>query len=470
MRRKFLSLALALVMTSSLLVGCGNSTETETTAETTTETTTETTVESTVETTTEAETEAAAGDFTGEDPQLPKTMKILTIWAEDNDNGILLNKICQDYKDNVNPNFEWEYEMVSSDNMKQKIATLAASNDLPDLFAYEAGSPLITLIESGKVVNVSEALETIGVMDKLNSGAVELLKGFSGTEDIYDLPLGMNVEGFWYNKALFAQAGVEVPTTWEEFEAVLEKLDAAGIQPLTTGGADKWLATRLVNAYAVRTAGNDIMIKAANGEVAYTDEKLVAAADKVAEWSSKGYFGEGVTTVDANTAGSMLMNGNAAMFYNGSWFTQSLTDPAQNPGGADSVGFFNIPVADESISSSTSYSMNCGNILALDAGKYDEATAWFLKYFVENMGNLAMTELNSVKGYTYDVTSDSIDPYTQLVLDEIAKATEGFAWWEAKMPSELSTVAQQNVQTLLNGDMNGQEYMQSIQDVYDANK
>lgn len=463
MKRKFLSLALASIMTTSLLASCGGSSDTSTTTEGTETETTETTTEET------ATTESATTDFTGEDPQLAKKMKILTIWAEDNDNGILLNKICQDYKDNVNPNFEWEYEMVSSDNMKQKIATLAASNDLPDLFAYEAGSPLITLIDSGKVVNVSEALETIGVMDQLNPGAVELLKGFSGTEDIYDLPLGMNVEGFWYNKALFEQAGVEVPATWDDFETALEKLDAAGIQPLTTGGADKWLATRLVNAYAVRTAGNDIMTKTAAGEVPYTDEKLVAAADKVAEWSEKGYFGEGVTTVDANTAGSMLMNGNAAIFYNGSWFTQNLTDPAQNPGGEDSIGFFNIPIADESISSSTSYSMNCGNILALDTAKYDEATAWFLKYFVENMGNLAMTELNSVKGYNYDVTSDSIDPYTQLVLDEIDKATEGFAWWEAKMSSELSTVAQQNVQTLLNGDMTGAEYMQSIQDVYDAN-
>ena len=51
------------------------------------------------------------------------------------------------------------------------------------------------------------------------------------------------------------------------------------------------------------------MTKAADGEVPYTDEKLVAAADKIAEWAEKGYFGEGITTVDMNTAGSMLMSG-----------------------------------------------------------------------------------------------------------------------------------------------------------------
>lgn len=409
----------------------------------------------------------SAADFSGEDPQLEKKIKILTIWAEDNDNGIILNKICEDYQKNVNPNFDWEYEMVNSDNLQQKIATLAASNDLPDVFAYESGTPLKTLIESDKVVNVSECLKETGTEEYLNPGAAELLKGLSGTEDLYDLPLGLNVEGFWYNKALFEEAGCEVPATWDEFEEVLQKLSDAGIQPLTTGGADQWGATRLINAYAVRTVGNDIMTKTADGEASYTDPGLVAAADKLAEWAEKGYFGEGVTTVDMNTAGSMLMSGKAAIFYNGSWFTANLTDESQNLAGKDGIGFFNIPVSDESISSSTSYSMNCGTILALDKDKYDEGTAWFLKYYMENIGNVAMEEIGSVKGYTYETSVDDMDPYTQLVLQEIDKSTEGFAWWEAKMSSEVSKVAQENVQSLLNGDMTGEEYMQSIQDAYD---
>ena len=83
----------------------------------------------------------------------------------------------------MNPNFEWEYEMVSADNLTQKIATLSASNDLPDLFAYEAGAPLTTLIEADKVANVSEIVETLGVSDSLNEGAVELMKGLSGTDE-----------------------------------------------------------------------------------------------------------------------------------------------------------------------------------------------------------------------------------------------------------------------------------------------
>ena len=409
-------------------------------------------------------------DFTGEDPQLEKHIKILTIWAEDNDNGILINNILQRYQDEVNPNFSYEYELVSADDLKTKIATLASSNDLPDFFAYESGTPLKELVEADKVLNIGAELERVGAMGMMNPSAVSLLKSLAETNDLYDLPLGLNVEGFWYNKDLFEQAGVEAPTTWDEFETVLATLHEAGIQPLSCGAGDKWGATRLVNAYTVRLLGNNAMTVAANNDVKYTDEGYVEGAAKIQEWADKGYFGEGVTTVDMNTAGTMLCTDQAAIFYNGSWFTSNLNDPTYNQTGEEGIGFFNIPVVDPSVSDSNAYSMNCGNILAMDKEKYDDATAWFLKYFVEEIGNEAMSTQGSVKGYVYTVEEGDMSYYTQLVLDRLKDAESAFAWYEAKMNSEVSTVAQENVQTLINGDMTPKEYMESIQEAYDFSR
>jgi raffinose/stachyose/melibiose transport system substrate-binding protein len=170
-----------------------------------------------------------------------------------------------------------------------------------------------------------------------------------------------------------------------------------------------------------------------------------------------------------NTAGTMLMNGQAGMFYNGSWFTANLNDTTANKAGEDGIGFFNIPVADESISGADSYSMNCGNILAFSQDKYDDATGWFIKYFVENMGNIAMETQGSVKGYTYDADATNMTGYTKLVLDEINKAQSAFTWFESTMDSQTSTVAQDDVQSLLTDDMTPQDYMQAIQDARDMN-
>lgn len=401
-----------------------------------------------------------------EDPQLKKTVKILSIWSEDNDNGVLITGILDQYKAEVNPNFDYEYELVSSNDLKQKVTTLAASKDLPDLFVYESGKPILELIEADAIMDVGEIAEAFDCYDSLSPSAVSLLKTLSGTDELYDLPLGMNVEGFWYNKALFEQAGVEVPETWDEFEEVLAKLQAAGIQPLSAGGSDKWGVTRIMNGYLVRTAGADAMQKAADGVTKYTDPEYVAAAQKLQDWGNKGYFGKGVTTVDMNTAGSMVMTGKSAVFYNGSWFTSNLNNPDENLAGPDGIGFFNVPVVDPAISDALSYSMNCGNIICVGKDRYDEATGWMLKYFIENMGDFAMLTQGSVKGYTYSVSNDDVSSYTKLVLDELDKAQSAFTWYEATMGSEVSTVAQNNVQPLVTGDMTAEEYMAKIQSAH----
>ena len=397
-----------------------------------------------------------------------RTFKILSMWAEeDNDSGSILKNVTENYKQE-NPDFNYEIEVVSSDNLKQKVATLAASNDLPDVFAYDAGTPLIDLMDAGLVVNVGEKLDALGVADQSDSGAADFLTRLTNTDSLYDLPLGQNIEGFWYNKALFEQAGIEnPPTTWDEMLEDAQKLLDAGIQPFAVGGADLWPATRLLNAYVMRKGGTDFMDQAYAGEKQYTDPALVEAAAMLQDMVDKGYFGVGPTTVDQNTAANMVMNGEAAIIYNGSWYVGQLNSDA-NAAGPDGIGFFNVPEVSGGPGTVTEYSMNCGTILALSSSKYDETTDGWLKYFVSNAGDYAMDTQGSFRGYTISEMPSDISGYTQLVSDELNKVTGTSAWFEAAMDSELSQIAQENVQSLMNGDMTPEDYTQSLQDIWDA--
>lgn len=92
--------------------------------------------------------------------------------------------------------------------------------------------------------------------------------------------------------------------------------------------------------------------------------------------------------------------------------------------------------------------------------------AGFLQYFVENVGNYAMGDYQSVRGYTYDVDTKDISSVTQTVIDAIADAKTSTAWWEAYMNDETKATAQDNIQSVLNGDMNGAAYMDSIEEAY----
>ncbi len=77
---------------------------------------------------------------------------------------------------------------------------MASSNDLPDFFAYESGTPLKEMVEADKVLNIGAELERVGAMDMMNPSAVSLLKSLAETNELYDLPLGLNVEGFGITK------------------------------------------------------------------------------------------------------------------------------------------------------------------------------------------------------------------------------------------------------------------------------
>lgn len=468
MKKRIAAIVLAMAMVIGALTGCGGSNGSESKA---TEAKKETTAnDTTAKETTGGDTQAAGDDAqaSGGDTQAAKKFKILSIWAEDTREGKLIYDLTKKYTEEVNPNFEFEFELVSANDLTTKIAALMASNDLPDAFAYVAGTPLKELIDAGKVVDIGAELQKLGVADCIEESAANLLRGLSATDSYYDLPLGLNIEGFWYNKAIFEENGIEVPVTWDDLTAACDTLLAKGIQPIAAGGADKWPLSRLVNAYVIRTMGIDALTKATNGELSFTDEGFIKAATVVQDMANKGYFGKGCTTVDNTTAGNMVLAGEAAMVYNGSWYSEDIASE-NNPAGEDGIGFFSIPEVEGGVGKATEIPTNCGNILTLSADKYDDATAGWLKYFVENAGNYGMENMGSVKGYKYDVTAE-LSPVNQIVVDTINNTTDAATWFEALMNNETKSAAQDNVQTLVNGEMTPEEYMQSIQEAYDMSK
>lgn len=393
-----------------------------------------------------------------------KVMKILSIWPEDSDNGKLIVELTEKYIAEVNPEFEYEYSLISVNKLDEKVATLVASNDLPDIFVYGSGEALRQLIDMDILLDIGSALEAEGVYDYLDERAVELLKAHSDTDQLYDLPLGLNVEGFWYNKEIFDRFSLKPPTTWQGLFKICDTLLEAGVQPISAGGSDKWPLTRYINAYAYRSMGNDVMDRAARGEISYMNPGLIKAAQVVSDMAKKGYFGKNVLNVDQDSAGDMLLNGEAAMFYNGSWFTEKLVSES-NPAGEDGIGFFPIPIVDVRISPATEFPMNCGSILAMSKDKYDEQTADWLSYFVSHIGDLAMVEFGAVKGYTYQYDG-KLSSYSELVAATIESATSSTKWFEASMKSEARKAVTDHIDSLINGDISGKEYMEFIQKEY----
>ena len=97
-------------------------------------------------------------------------------------------------------------------------------------------------------------MDQYGINDSLLPGLVH-----SCTVDGKDvgMPSEVMMVGFYYNKDLFQQAGIEeVPVTYEEFLDAVDKLNAAGITPLTVGAQDNysiWAFETMLARYGLKS-------------------------------------------------------------------------------------------------------------------------------------------------------------------------------------------------------------------------
>ncbi len=110
------------------------------------------------------------------------------------------------------------------------------------------------------------------------------------------IPGGAQGTLFYYNKALFEQAGLDpeaAPTTWEEFEAACDALLAAGITPLGMSGVDGNLLWWAWNAFTPQffTTADEVN-KVRTGEIPLDDERFMQSLAPIASTYAKGYWNE----------------------------------------------------------------------------------------------------------------------------------------------------------------------------------
>ena len=173
-----------------------------------------------------------------------------------------------------------------------------------------------------------------------NAGLIAACREVGGGT-LKSIPYQPNVFAFFYNQAIFDEAGITaVPTTWEELDAVCAKIKDAGYTPIT---CDDAYITCMFGYHMSRLVGEPKTEEIVKGGL-WDDPSVTATAQAYADFASKGYFSD---TIASNVwpAGQNqeLAMGTAAMYLNGSWLPNEVKDMA----GDDFVwGCFSYPAVD----------------------------------------------------------------------------------------------------------------------------
>ena len=136
----------------------------------------------------------------------------------------------------------------------------------------------------------------------------------------------------FYSKDAFAKAGLsEEPKNWDEFFAALDKLKAAGIQPVAWGG-QSWQESKVFNMILLTQAGIDGFLKI------YADkdksDTSVEAVKKTLDILGKlrGYVDEGAAGRNWNDATAMVITGKAGVQFMGDWAKGEFVAAGKQPG------------------------------------------------------------------------------------------------------------------------------------------
>ncbi|MDN4082933.1 ABC transporter substrate-binding protein [Paenibacillus polymyxa] len=221
-----------------------------------------------------------------------------------------------------------DYSENSSSSYLDWLKTKDAVGEFPDLVEMRDTE---VFADAGKIV-------------ELPSDLVQLLDSPPAVEGkVWNAPLSMNApQGIIYSKKAYADAGItELPTTYDEFIAIQEKLKASGMTPLVVGGKDIFHMGFWVNKFLI----DDVYSKDPNWnskktakKVSFTDENVVQAMTDYKELF-KNYVDKGWLSTPDNQTASFLITSKAAQLYSGTWMFSQIEEADPN----FEYGFYAVP-------------------------------------------------------------------------------------------------------------------------------
>lgn len=267
----------------------------------------------------------------------------LTWWHNsNNDPGRgYYEQVAADFEE-ANPGVTIEIDAAQHEDMLTRLDAAFQSGDMPDIYMERGGGELAAHVEVGLTKDLTEpAAETI---EKLGGSVA----GWQVDDSTYALPFSMGVVGFWFNTAMFDQAGItEPPTTMDDFFTVIDQLESAGIDPISVGAGDGWPAAHYWYYTALRACSDDVLIEAVTS-LGFSDPCFVEAGEIVSDIIAAEPFNPGFLATPAQagptSASGLLATGKVAMELAGHWepgVMQGLTEDGTGLG--ENTGWFPFP-------------------------------------------------------------------------------------------------------------------------------
>jgi raffinose/stachyose/melibiose transport system substrate-binding protein len=339
------------------------------------------------------------------------------------------------------------------------IPNALAAGDPPDLFQVWPGGELRGQVENGYLMPlddvIGDTVESVGAT--VNPWQVDGVT--------YGIPFTFGVEGFWYNTEQFADAGAEVPTTFDELVEVVGALREAGSTPIAVGAGDGWPAAHWWYQFALKSCSPDTLA-AAETEFDFTDPCWVEAGEQLQDFLGVEPFQDGFLGTPAQQgAGSsagLVANGQASMELMGHWnagVIGGLTPDQEVPA---FLGWFPVPgIAGADGDPTAALGGGDGFGCSADAPpECAELLAYIMSEDVQKKFAASGSGIPTVPA----AQSSLEDPNLKMVADGLAAASFVQLWFDTAFGTTVGNAMNEGIVNLFAGTGTPEEIVQRMQD------
>ena len=265
------------------------------------------------------------------------TIKMWTMWNGAEPQGIVLQEAADAFKEKTGNTVEIEWK-----GREMNKIIMAALESGEDIDIFEEDYTRISNTYGDYVMDLSEMAEAANYADQSYAGLNDQVRAWTGGKltSIVEQP---QVGGVFYNKDAFADAGVEVPTTWDEFVDVCKALKDAGYYPLALDAA---YADFTFGYHLDRVIGEAATIDLTMNGGWSDNEGAVKAADQIIDFVKAGYLADGAPDQHPNSQNKMgipVEGKKAAMVVCAQYVINEVDGAAVEP---VNWGMFNYPTVD----------------------------------------------------------------------------------------------------------------------------
>ncbi|MCL3860461.1 ABC transporter substrate-binding protein [Actinotalea sp. K2] len=270
----------------------------------------------------------------------------LKLWHYESENGamgIAWDEAIRIFEEETGATVE--FERKAFEQIQQTAGMVLSSDEGPDIMEYNKGNATAGLLSSqGLLTDLTDVAEERGwasaLPESIQTTARYDERGVMGSGSWYGVPNYGEFVTVYFNRDLFEEHGVEVPSTLAEMESAMDTFLEAGITPLGMAGAE-YPAGQLFYQLALSRADRDFVTayQTYADEVDFGADPLLYGAQTFDAWVDAGYVAEDSASIQAEDMGVAFINGSSPMIVSGSWWYGRFVSEIE---GFD-WGIFNFP-------------------------------------------------------------------------------------------------------------------------------